>query len=97
MTDFRFGSFATGASRQRVRSRPLRRRKRKAIQSISDVVTGAKPRESKIAVARAAGQCLRSFQADAARRIGVEIKPANVRQDFLVSMASREFAKAASL
>src|SRR5207245_1368260 len=54
------------------------------------------PRESEIAVARAASQRLRPFQADAARCVGVEIKPTNVRQDFLVAMASREFAKAAS-
>ena len=33
---------------------------------------------------------------DASRCIGIEIKPANIRQDFLISMASREFAKAAS-
>src|SRR4029079_1018151 len=36
------------------------------------------------------------FQVDALRCIGVEIKPANVRQDFLVAMASREFADAAT-
>ena len=52
--------------------------------------------EAEIAVAGAAGQRLGSFEVDAARCIGVEIKPANVRQDFLISMASREFAKAAS-
>ena len=46
---------------------------------------------------RAASQRLRPFQVDASRCIGVEIKPTNVRQDFLVSMASGEFAKAASL
>src|SRR5215470_1381639 len=54
------------------------------------------PREAEIAVARAASQCLCPFQVDASRCIGVEIEPANVRQDFLISMASREFAKAAS-
>src|SRR4051794_27924512 len=52
------------------------------------------PRESKIAVAGAASQGLCPYQVDASRSIGVEIKPANVRQDFLVAMASREFAKA---
>jgi hypothetical protein len=46
-------------------------------------------------VARAAGQRLCPFQMDSSRCVGVEIKPANVRQDFLVSMASCEFAKAA--
>src|SRR6266702_4307550 len=55
------------------------------------------PREPEIAVVRAASQRLCPVQADASRCIGVEIKPTNVRQDFLVSMASREFAKAASL
>ena len=30
------------------------------------------------------------------RCIGVEIKPTNVRQDFFISMAACEFAKAAS-
>ena len=30
------------------------------------------------------------------RCIGVEIKPTNVRQDFFIAMASREFAKTAS-
>ena len=54
------------------------------------------PRESEIAVVRAAGQRLCPFQVDASRCIGVEIKPTNVRQDFSISMASREFAKAAS-
>ncbi|MGF6309919.1 CRISPR/Cas system type I-B associated protein Csh2 (Cas7 group RAMP superfamily) [Bradyrhizobium sp. i1.8.4] len=43
----------------------------------------------------AAGQRLSPFQVDASRRIGVEIKPTNVQQDLLVSVASREFAKAA--
>src|SRR3954467_2042833 len=33
---------------------------------------------------------------DALRCVGVEIQPANVRQDFLVAMARREFAKAAT-
>ena len=47
-------------------------------------------------MAGAAGQRLRPFQMDASRCIGVEIEPANVRQDFLISMASRELAKAAS-
>src|SRR6202166_4281522 len=55
-----------------------------------------KPRESEIAVVRAASQRLCPFQVDASRCIGVEIKPTNVRQDFFISMASREFAKAAS-
>ena len=45
---------------------------------------------------RAASQRLCPFQVDASRCIGVEIKPAYVWQDLLVSMASREFAKAAS-
>src|SRR5436190_24184060 len=54
------------------------------------------PGESEIAVVRAASQRLCPFQMDASRCIGVEIKPTNVRQDFLISMASREFAKAAS-
>jgi hypothetical protein len=45
-------------------------------------------------VVRAASQGLRSFP-DALRGVGVEIKPANVRQDFFIAMASREFAKAA--
>src|SRR6195952_2808858 len=54
------------------------------------------PREPELAVAGAASQRLCSFQVDALRCIGVEIKPANVRQDFLISMASREFANAAS-
>ena len=47
-------------------------------------------------MARAASQRLCPFQVDASRCISVEIKPTNVRQDFLISMASREFAKAAS-
>ena len=47
--------------------------------------------------ARAASQRLRPFQADASRCIGDEIEPANVRQDFFVSLASREFAKATGL
>ena len=47
-------------------------------------------------MARAASQRLCPFQVDASRCIGIEIKPANVRQDFLIAMASREFAKAAS-
>ena len=46
---------------------------------------------------RAASQRLCPFQVDTSRCIGVEIKPANVRQDLSVSMAGREFAKAASL
>src|SRR3979490_1607337 len=54
------------------------------------------PRESEIAVVRAASQRLCPFQVDSSRCIGVEIKPTNVRQDFFISMASREFAKAAS-
>src|SRR6202171_48619 len=53
-------------------------------------------RESEIALVRAASQRLCPFQVDASRCIGVEIKPTNVRQDFFISMASREFAKAAS-
>ncbi len=35
------------------------------------------------------------IKVDALRCIGVEIKPANVRQDVLISMAGREFTKAA--
>jgi hypothetical protein len=46
-------------------------------------------------VARAASQGLCPFQVDASRRIGDEIKPANVRQNFFVFMVRREFAKAA--
>ena len=46
---------------------------------------------------RADSQRLCPFQVDAPRCIGVEIKPTNVRQDFFISMASRDFAKAASL
>ena len=46
-------------------------------------------------MARAACQGLRSFQVDASRCIGNEVKPANVRQDFLVVMLLREFAKTA--
>src|SRR5271156_3076063 len=53
-------------------------------------------RESEIAVVRAASQGLCPFQADALRCIGVEIKPANVRQDFHISMTISEFAEAAS-
>ena len=34
-----------------------------------------------------------SFQADAWRSVGVEVEPADVWHDFVVSMASREFAK----
>src|SRR6202171_1966774 len=60
------------------------------------VLVQREPRESEIAVVRAASQRLCPFQVDASRCIGVEIKPTNVRQDFLISMASREFAKAAS-
>src|SRR5882724_12233668 len=62
----------------------------------SVVLVRREPRESEIAVARAASQRLCPLQVDASRRIGVEIKPANVRQDFFISMASRKFAKAAS-
>src|SRR5260370_32021651 len=54
------------------------------------------PREPEIAVVRAASQRLCPFQVDASRCIGFEIKPTNVRQDFFISMASGEFAKAAS-
>jgi len=43
------------------------------------------------------GQRLCPFQVDASCRIGVEVKPTNVREDFFISMASREFAKAASV
>jgi hypothetical protein len=64
---------------------------------MSDLLLRFEPREPEIAVARAASQRLRPFPVDAARRIGVEIKPTNVRQDFFISMTSREFAKAASL
>src|ERR1700682_2408503 len=60
------------------------------------VLVQREPRESEIAVVRAASQRLCPFQVDASRCIGVEIKPTNVRQDFFISMASREFAKAAS-
>src|ERR1700759_45970 len=60
------------------------------------VLVRREPRESKIAVARAASQRLCPFQVDASRCIGVKIKPTNVRQDFFISMTSCEFAKAAS-
>ena len=60
------------------------------------VLLRREPRESEIAVVRAAGQRLCPFQVDASRCIGIEIKPTNVRQDFLIAMARREFAKAAS-
>ena len=60
------------------------------------VLLRREPRESEIAVVRAASQRLCPFQVDASRCIGIEIKPTNVRQDFLIFMASREFAKAAS-
>src|SRR5216684_4890718 len=63
--------------------------------SVTELVR-REPRESEIAVVRAASQRLCPFQVDASRCIGVEIKPTNVRQDFFISMASREFAKAAS-
>src|SRR5262245_34162326 len=66
------------------------------IRSTDVVLVRREPRESEIAVVRAASQRLSPFELDASRCIGVEIKPTNVRQDFLVSMASREFAKAAS-
>src|SRR5262245_1736540 len=66
------------------------------IRSTDVVLVRREPRESEIAVVRAASQRLCPFQADASRCISVEIKPTNVRQDFLVSMTSREFAKAAS-
>ena len=56
----------------------------------------SRPGESKIAVVRAAGQRLGPFQVNSSRCIGVEIKPANVGQDFFIFMARREFAKAAS-
>ena len=46
-------------------------------------------------MARAASQGLRSFQVDTPRCISDAIKPANVRQDFLVFMLLREFAKTA--
>src|SRR5262249_32919085 len=52
-------------------------------------------REPKIAVARTAGQRLCPFQANATRCISVEIEPANVRQDVLISMTSGELAEAA--
>ena len=61
------------------------------------VLVRRKPRKSKIAVIRAAGQRLRPFKMDASRCIGIEIESADVRQDFLISMPSREFAEAASL
>src|SRR5580700_9818804 len=60
------------------------------------VLVRREPRESEIAVVRAASQRLCPFQMDASRCIGVEIKPTNSRQDFFISVASREFAKAAS-
>jgi hypothetical protein len=59
------------------------------------VLVRREPRKSEIAVARAASQSLCPFQVDAVRCIGVEIKPTNVRQDFLIAMAACEFAKAA--
>src|SRR4051812_47920235 len=48
-------------------------------------------------MARATSQRLRPFQADPARCIGCEIKPTDARQDLGISVASREFAKPASL
>ena len=53
------------------------------------------PREPEIAVVGAASQCLCPFKEDALCCIGVEIEPANVRQDFLIAIAGREFADAA--
>src|SRR5262249_47709172 len=41
-------------------------------------------------------QGLCPFQVDTSRCIGIEIKSADARQDFFVSMASREFAKSTS-
>ena len=55
------------------------------------------PREPKIAVARTAGQRLRPFQTNATCCISLEIKPTNVRQDFLISVTNCEFAEAAGL
>src|SRR6185503_11076093 len=52
-------------------------------------------REPKIAVARTASQRLCPFQANATRCISFEIEPADVRQNFLISMMSGEFAEAA--
>ena len=59
------------------------------------VLLRREPRESEIAVVRAASQRLCPLQTDTSRGIGVEIKPTNVGQDFFVSMSSRELAKAA--
>src|SRR4030095_7661485 len=50
-----------------------------------------------MAVAGAAGQRLGSFQTYATGGIGLEIKSANVREDFLVAVTRGEFAEAASL
>src|SRR5262249_52673532 len=46
---------------------------------------------------RTARQRLCPLQANATCCIGLEIEPANVRQDFLISVTSSEFAKAAGL
>src|ERR1700716_2009895 len=70
--------------------------KKKPVSRLLFVLVRGEPRESEIAVVRAASQRLCPFQVDASRCIGVEIKPTNVRQDLFISMASREFAKAAS-
>ena len=70
-------------------------RRRPGIVLFADIGQG-EPRESEIAVVRAASQRLCPFQVDAQRCIGVEIKPTNVRHDFFIAMAACEFAKAAS-
>jgi hypothetical protein len=48
-------------------------------------------------VARTTGERLRPFQANATGCISLEVEPANVRQDFLISMTCSEFAEAAGL
>jgi hypothetical protein len=54
-------------------------------------------REAEIAVARAARQGLGSFQANAARRVGIEVKSTDTRQDFVIAMARGELAEATRL
>ena len=48
-------------------------------------------------MAGAASQRFGSFQTNATCCVGLEIKSANVREDFLISVTSGEFAEATSL
>ena len=52
--------------------------------------------EAKIAVAGAASQRLGSFQTNAAGCVGLEIKSANVWEDFFISVTRGKFAEATS-